>query len=125
MKQLFYSLLLTVVFMACNNTSKNLGQTFTPENPISVNDVISQLTTKEQLKDIQIEGIVEKSCKGEGCWFTIKDANGEEIVFDVADKKFRVPTNSPGKTVIVLADATQDTTSDQKIALSVKGLMFK
>jgi hypothetical protein len=102
-----------------------LGQTFTPQNPVSVDAVITQLKTTPEVKDIQVEGVVDKSCKGEGCWFTIKDANGEEITFDIADKKFRIPTNSPGKTVIVLADATQDTTSEQQMALSVKGLMFK
>ena len=47
------------------------------------------------------------------------------MLFDVQDKKFRVPTNSPGKTVIVLADAVNDSSVEQQFNLLVKGLMFK
>ena len=68
---------------------------------------------------------MEKSCMTEGCWFTIRDASGKEVLFNVKDKKFRVPVNSPGQAVILLADATQDTSVEQRSVLSVRGMRFK
>ena len=125
MKKLLYSLLLVSIMTACESTTKTFGDAFIVKNPVSVNDVLAQLKSAKELKDIQIEGKIEKSCMSEGCWFTIKDATGTEITFDVEDKKFKVPTNSPGRTAIILADAAQDSTSEQKVTLSVKGMMFK
>ena len=116
----------TLLFIACNSTTKNLGDSFVPKNTISVHTVTERLKSESTISNIQIEGKIEKSCTNEGCWFTIKDDSiGNEILFDVKDKKFRVPTNSSGKTVVVLADASIDSTSEQKFVLSVKGLMFK
>ena len=125
MKRIFYLLFLISMFTACQNSPKNLGQTFTPKQPVSVSTVLHELKATPKLADVQIEGVVANSCKGEGCWFTIKDTTDTEITFDIADKKFSMPKDSPGKTVVVLADASQDSTVEQKVVLSVKGLMFK
>ena len=95
------------------------------KDPISVDSILHQLKASNSVSNIQVEGKIEKSCMSEGCWFTIKDDNGNEILFNVKDKKFRVPINSPGKAVVVLADAVRDTTSQQMAELSVRGLRFK
>lgn len=119
-------ILATLLFVACNSTTKNLGDSFVPKNPVSVHAVIERLKAETSVSDVQIEGKISKSCTSEGCWFTIKDdSTGNEVLFDVKDKKFRVPTNSPEKQVVVMADASNDSTSEQKFVLSVKGLMFK
>ncbi len=125
MKQLFYSLLFISLMTACESTTKNFGEQFIIKNTVSIDGVLAQLKSVAILNNIQIEGKIEKSCMSEGCWFTIKDVTGKEVLFDVKDKKFKVPTNSPTKTVVVLADAIQDTTSEQKVTLYVKGMMFK
>ena len=125
MKQLFYSLLFISVMTACESTTKTFGEHFSVKNPVSVDELLTQLKTNAALNDVQIEGKIDKSCMSEGCWFTIKDVSGAEILFNVKDKKFKVPTNSPGKVAVLLADAVQDTTSEQKADLQVKGLMFK
>lgn len=125
MKYLMHAFFAVLFFVACDSSPKQLGEKFTAQKTISVDEVTNQLKSQSTLQDVQIEGIIDKSCKGEGCWFTIKDAQGSEILFDIKDKKFKVPTNSPGKTAIVLADAEVDSTADQKFNLWVKGLMFK
>lgn len=125
MKSLIYALLLMGIMTACDSTTKNFGEHFVAQNPVSIDDVIRQLKTNPTLNNVQIEGKIEKNCMSEGCWFTIKDTNGTEILFDVLDKKFKVPTNSAGKHAIILADIRQDSSSEQKFAVSVKGLMFK
>lgn len=125
MKKILYSILFVSILTACESTTKTFGDAFTIKNPVSINEVLTRLESNKALNDIQIEGKIEKSCMSEGCWFTIKDANGTEVLLDVKDKKFKVPTNSPGKTVIILADVVQDTASEQKVTLWVKGMMFK
>ncbi|MDB5228469.1 MAG: hypothetical protein JWN78_2662 [Bacteroidota bacterium] len=118
-------LLLLIGVISCQSTTKNLGEQFMVKNPVSVDSVLHQLSVSNSIPDIQVEGKIEKSCMSEGCWFTIKDLGGNEILFNVKDKKFRVPINSPGKEVVVLADAASDTTSKQRAELSVRGLRFK
>jgi uncharacterized lipoprotein YajG len=130
MKNLIYLLFATIYLTACQSTTNQLGEKFVVKNPITVDDVISQLNTNYSIKDVQVEGKITKSCMSEGCWFTINDASGKEILFDVKDKKFRVPINSPDKLVVVLADAQLDTTAagdekNSKYKLSAKGLLFK
>lgn len=125
MKKLLYALLFVSMISGCESTTKNFGQPFTVKNPVSVQEVLTQLKSSNIVSDVQIEGKIEKSCMTEGCWFTINDAAGKEVKFDVKDKKFKVPTNSPGKDAILLADATSDSTSEQKVTFSVKGMMFK
>ena len=125
MKQLFYSILFISMMSACESTTKTFGEHFSVKNPVSIDEVLTQLKSNATLSDVQIEGKIEKSCMSEGCWFTIKDNNGTEILLDVKEKKFKVPTNSPGKTVVLLTDAMQDSLSEQKITFHVKGMMFK
>src|SRR3954470_13524537 len=92
---------------ACMSTTKNLGEAFTPKNPVSIDALLQRVSTEKSVEGVQVEGKVEKSCMSEGCWFTLKDQSGKEVHLDVKDKKFKVPTNSPGQNVIVLADAAQ------------------
>lgn len=130
MQKIIYVFLLAVSISACQSSTKNLGEQFQVKNTVTVEQLITDLKTRNIIKDVQVEGKIEKSCMSEGCWFTINDATGKEIFFDIKDKKFRVPTNSAGKIVVVLADArlvAADTTTNQpeKTELMVKGLLFK
>lgn len=124
MKNIVYATLLLLLF-SCKSTTKNLGEQFTVENPITIDALLEQLSTKDSLMGIQIEGTIAKSCMSEGCWFTIKDKSDKEILFDVKPGAFRVPINSPDRTVVVLADAIKDSTSEQQFNLIVSGMMFK
>ena len=137
MQKVILILLSAISFIACQSTTHNLGEQFLAKNPMSVDSFIQKINAEKSLKDIQIEGKIEKSCMSEGCWFTINDAAGKEIMFDVKDKKFRVPINSPGKTAVILADATtqiaditsknntDSTFEESTIKVEVKGLLFK
>ena len=125
MKRSLIIVLLLSIFAACETSSKQLGVKFSEKNTITVDDLIARINTNPVVNDIQISGKIDKSCRSEGCWFTVKDKDGAEILFDVKDKLFKVPTNSPGKSVVILEDAAQDSTTEQKFTLSVKGIMFK
>lgn len=130
MKHLLYLFFIINIITACQSTTTHLGEKFLVDKPITVDAVLEQLKSNSTLKNIQIEGKIAKSCMSEGCWFTISDVSGNEILFNVKDKKFRVPINSPGKNVVVLADAqantdTTNTKDTPTYELSVRGLLFK
>jgi uncharacterized protein YdeI (BOF family) len=120
--------LTALLLFSCQSTTKNLGEQFEVKTPVSIDALIKQLDSMPSVKDIQIEGTVAKSCMSEGCWFTIKDAGGTEILLDIKDKSFKVPTNSPGQTVIVLADAVKNSSAksdEEPYNISVRGMRFK
>ena len=130
MQKIIYILTIMVAMVACQSNTKNLGEPFQVKNPVSVEQLMTDLKSTKTIKDVQVEGKIGKSCMSEGCWFTINDASGKEIFFDIKDKKFRVPTNSPGKIVVVFADAqlvAADSINNktEKTELMVKGLLFK
>jgi len=125
MKKLLFIVAAIALLVACQSGNQSFGDVFTVKQPITIDELLSKAKTDSLLKDVQIEGKIDKSCMSEGCWFTIRDANNTEILFDVKDKKFRVPTNTAGKTAVILADVQKSPSSEQSIAIEVKGLMFK
>ncbi|MBK9330292.1 MAG: DUF4920 domain-containing protein [Sphingobacteriales bacterium] len=127
MKKIIYVLTACILF-ACQSTTRNMGEQFEVKSPVSIDALTKQLDSIPSATDIQIEGTVAKSCMSEGCWFTIKDADGTEILLDIKDKSFKVPTNSPGQTVIVLADAVKNSSAksdEEPYNISVRGMRFK
>lgn len=128
MKRVNLLVLSLVIFLAtsCNMPEpKELGAKFEENNPISIDDLIAQLQTTPLIKAVQLKGEINKSCLSEGCWFTIKDKNGESYTIDVRDKKFRLPNSSAGKTVVALLDAKIDTTQDEpEIILETIGIKY-
>jgi hypothetical protein len=65
------------------------GNEFTIENPLSVSELVSKLSGTDTL-ETQIEGVIEKTCPGMGCWMTLKLDNGQTLRV-TTDHKFFVP----------------------------------
>lgn len=129
-KKIIHIIVIAFSFVACQSTTHNLGEQFVTKNPISVDSALTILNTTSALKDVQVEGTINKSCMSEGCWLTIKDNSGTEILFNIADKKFTIPMDSPGKAVVVLVDeaATKKNAEGKELPkneLYIKGLLFK
>ena len=129
MQKLIYILFAAICATSCQSTSHNLGEQFEVKNTISVDSAITLLNSTVALQDVQVEGTINKSCMSEGCWLTIKDISGNEILFNVSDKKFKIPMNSPNKKAVMLVDAASTVKVNQekspKNELSIKGLVFK
>ncbi len=125
MQKLIFMVFICLGMAACQTTTPHLGEAFEVKNTISVDSFVKKIGTESSLKDLQIEGTIAKSCMSEGCWFTIKDVSGKEVLFNVKDKKFKVPINSPDKKAVILADATSESTDGQPFTISVRGMMFK
>ena len=51
----------TLLFIACNSTPKNLGDSFVPKNTISVNTVTERLKSESTISTNKIKGKIKKS----------------------------------------------------------------
>lgn len=131
----FFIGIVMLLFTACNMPQPNeLGEKFETQQPMSIDDLLAELQTKPSVNNVQIQGTIYKSCMSEGCWFILKDKNGNEFYIDVKDKKFRLPNTSAGKDIIALVDASKkndiDTTEagaideNEKYVLETRGLKF-
>lgn len=111
--------------MSCQTDVKSLGKKFTESNPITVDSLISKTKTATHVDGAQVSGTINKSCRSEGCWFTIKDKSGAEVYFDIKDKDFKMPLNSPERQVIALVNADTSSEAENGVSIDVKGVMFK
>ena len=78
------------------------GQKINSGNPISVEQLVANLSTKtEGAKiDVQVKGVVTEVCEAMGCWMKIKNADGSMMV-RMKDHAFFVPLAINGKEVII------------------------
>jgi hypothetical protein len=126
MKKLSLILLVAISIVACNNDprtklpqSGTFGVAFDTTNstPAEDLDAILNITNNVGLK---ATGTIAQYCKGEGCWLTLKNKQGEEVLVNVKDKKFVLPYNIDGKTAFVNGVASRDTTEDGKAGITIE-----
>lgn len=117
-----YNILICLFFvLSCNFTPTHLGTPFLIKNPISIDNLLTQLENQKELKGIQVKATVHQSCLSEGCWLIVKNNKGDDIKIDVKDKKFRIPTPTKGKEVVLLLDAEK---TNEHISLWLLGIEY-
>ncbi len=114
MKKLLLILLVSVVFVACSNDPRaklpntgNFGATVLTDSLKTVSDVISILQTQTEAS-VNVTGIIEKYCKGEGCWLTLENKGGEALFVEIDKKLFVLPRNIDGKVATVTGKAIKE-----------------
>jgi uncharacterized protein YdeI (BOF family) len=132
MQKTLYSFIVVLVLFSCNNDPRlklpqtgNYGVTFTADSVLSVKQVAEALIIGDDIP-VTVSGTVTQYCKGEGCWLTLKNDDGEDLFIDVKDKAFVLPYNIENKTAIAHGVAKRDTV-EGKIQLSVvaDGILIK
>lgn len=101
------------------------GKPFTEEAALSVEAILSapDSITKQQL---QVSGIIDNYCKGEGCWLTLKNANGEALHTEIEYKAFQLPRNIDGKTAVVQGYLVKDSLKGrQETRFVTNGIIIK
>lgn len=99
-------LLIGLLFLACNNDPRakmdkagQFGEAFVPsENVVNVSQI--SLSDSSVYTLTEITGTVEKYCKGEGCWLTLKQDSGQSIRVNTKDKAYILPRNLEGMQAI-------------------------
>jgi hypothetical protein len=125
MKKITFIIATIVMAIACNNdprtklaTTGTYGTAFDTANAMSVVDIDGILNIQNNI-GLKATGTVAEYCKGEGCWLTLKNENGENVFVEVKDKAFVLPHNIEGKTAIVNGVASRDTSEEGKIQLTI------
>ena len=124
MQKVIYSVVIALVLFSCNNDPRlKLPQTgaygvnFSVDSTVTVKQVAEALILGNEIP-VTVTGTISQYCKGEGCWLTLKNDDGEDLFVDVKDKAFVLPHNIENKTAIAHGIAKRDTV-EGKIQLSV------
>ncbi len=124
MKKLTFIIATIVMAIACNNDPRlkipqtgTFGTAFTADTTLTVAQVTEALLVGNNIP-VKVTGTISAYCKGEGCWLTLKNDDGEDLFVDVKDKAFVLPHNIENKTAIANGIAVRDTT-DGKVQFSI------
>jgi hypothetical protein len=132
-KSLFLIATIIIGIAACNNDPRTklpqsgpFGVVFDTTNSIAAESVDEVLDLGNNM-GLKASGTIAQYCKGEGCWLTLKNKKGEEILVEVKDKAFVLPYNIDGKTAFVNGVATRETSEDgkSKITIEADGITLK
>ncbi len=87
------------------------GEAFEATEVVSIDEVAAALDTMGTVDCVVKANIVE-TCAKMGCWMTVEQSNGEPVMVYMNDHSFFVPKEGMGgKTALIKATATKDTTS--------------
>lgn len=121
MKKIFL-LLLVVGMVACQSETKDISneattsQTTTTESAkggdqyfgakITKDDAIPYAVMLGKIEGvdslaIKVEGEISSVCQKKGCWMTITDDNGEEMLVQFEDYGFFMPKDAAGQKVVI------------------------
>lgn len=133
MKKLFVLATLAIVMVACNTDPRtklpqtgSFGIAFDTTNSTHVEDIEPILAIGNNI-GLKATGTVAQYCKGEGCWLTLKNSAGEEVLVEVKDKAFVLPFNIEGKTAFINGVASTDTTEDgsPRVHIEADGIVLQ
>jgi hypothetical protein len=109
-----------MLFWACNQDPRaELSNTGSfgaiIENTASedVTSLIQKLQNNQQL-NVTVKGAIADFCKGEGCWLTLENNNGEPLLVEVKNNAFVLPYHIDGKTATVQGVALMDSADGGK-----------
>ncbi len=118
------------LFVACQNDPRaKLPQTGLFGQSINENtEVIAPEDANSKINEqVIVSGVVDEYCKGDGCWLTLKNSNGESLFVEVSDKSFVLPHNINGKNVLAEGVLQSDSSeqSHGSVKLMATGIVIK
>jgi hypothetical protein len=124
MKNIAFILITALALAGCNNDPRlkmpqegTFGKTFNTESAVTVEEVVTALDTSNNIP-VQVTGTVSQYCKGEGCWLTLKNNDGEDLYVEVKDKAYVLPHNIENKKATAMGVAVKDSV-DGKVEVKI------
>ncbi|MCU0443229.1 MAG: DUF4920 domain-containing protein [Bacteroidia bacterium] len=132
MKKLIALVFISAIVIACNNDPRiklpqtgSYGVSFTETTSLTTEQLVKALDTTNTIS-VQVSGTVSEYCKGEGCWLTLKNSDGEDVFVNVKDKAFLLPYNIEGKKAIINGIAIKDTANGKtELSIEAEGIVLK
>jgi hypothetical protein len=99
---------------ACNSTGQSkvmasegaqsgdqtFGEAFTPEAVVAYQDLSAKVTDTDSVA-VAVRGTVAEVCQSKGCWMSITNGEGEEMMVRFKDYGFFMPKDIAGREVIM------------------------
>jgi hypothetical protein len=89
--------------VATENTEsgdQTFGAAFTPEAIVAYQDLSAKVTDADSLA-ITVQGTVAEVCQSKGCWMSITNGEGEDMMVRFKDYGFFMPKDISGREVIM------------------------
>lgn len=96
---------------AATEESSNLtfGEVFTPDAITEYQNLAAKMTDTDSI-NVTVQGKVAEVCQNKGCWMSITDNQGEDMMVRFKDYGFFVPKDIAGREVIMNGMAFYRTT---------------
>ncbi|MEZ4984289.1 MAG: DUF4920 domain-containing protein [Saprospiraceae bacterium] len=101
---------LLVLATACNTNKQagmegtTFGEAFTPGKVMPYTELAAKVPAQDSLA-ATVRGTVAEVCQVKGCWMTLTDAEGQEMMVRFKDYGFFMPKDISGKEVIMHGQA--------------------
>lgn len=89
--------------MASENTESSdqtFGAAFTPEVVVAYQDLSAKVTDTDSLA-VTVQGTVAEVCQSKGCWMSITNGEGDDMMVRFKDYGFFMPKDISGREVIM------------------------
>jgi len=127
-----------ISIISCNNDPRaklpqtgNFGTAVKEESVKTVEEFCKTIDSSNNAHVI-VTGVIDEVCKGEGCWLSLHNQNGEALFVEIENKAFILPRNIIGKTAVVDGIGSKETIKDEKktgeiteLKITAKGILIK
>lgn len=79
---------------------QTFGASFTPKAIVAYEDLSSKVTDTDSLA-VTVQGTVAEVCQNKGCWMSITNGKGEDMMVRFKDYGFFMPKDISGREVIM------------------------
>jgi hypothetical protein len=115
MKNIFSALVaISILVVSCNTSGNSVkifhGEKFDTTGVITTAQLLDSLSKISSIQDVKVSGTIDKSCTHSGCWLTLKNEKGTEILVTYKDESFTTAKDIAGRQLVVLGNVAQDTT---------------
>ncbi len=114
-----FSTLIVLLSLSCNsnedigNEKMFYGEKFEVNAPITPDELIHAIDNDSSIQDIQVSGVIEKSCSHKGCWVTLKNDENKKVYVTYKDESFTTALKIDGKPITLIGTGSHNDKKDQ------------
>lgn len=112
--------------VSCNQNGGHVkiyhGEKFDTTGVISTEQLLETLAQKGKVENVIVSGTIDKSCKHTGCWLTLKNNKGKEVLVTYKDEAFTTAKDIEGRKVTAKGNVginPEDSTGYQFVASGI------
>jgi hypothetical protein len=108
-KSLLYLIVVAVIGLSACTESQPVnvfyGEKFEVQHPMSVDELLKRLENGSIQKEVQVEGVITKSCTHSGCWLMLESSQGVEVLVTYKEEAFTTAKNIKDRKVVLKGTA--------------------